>query len=1000
MPTCSVIIPVYNGMPLTRQCLDAVFHTATRAVETEIIVVDDHSGDLTPQLLASYGDRLRTVRHEENTGFSTACNDGAAIASGEYLVFLNNDTIPCPGWLDALVHYAERHPNAAVVGSKLVYLNETIQHAGIVVRDDRYPWLIYTGFPADHPAVNVSRRFQAVAAGCALVRRHLFEQVAGFDPAFRNGYEDVDLCFRLGVLGYEIHYCHESMLYHLESSSPGRHDHANQNISVYDSRWKYRVRPDHLDYYVADGLLAVEYGALYPARFSVAPELGTVSDDERQMHADRMLDHRTYQVFRLLEETKRLRSMMDASSIATGADPFASAGRAKLRAFLATRQRLSLPQTDDPLVSIVIPVHNGAAHTYMALESIIAHTHGIPYEVIVVDDGSGDETRHLLECVDRLRVDSHVSNIGFGESCNHGAAMARGRYLCFLNNDTLVTPGWLDALVESLEGEPTRGAAGAKLVYPGGDLQEAGSIIWRDGTTSAYGRGDDPFAPAYCYLREVDYCSAACLVVRAALFRSLGGFDARYAPAYYEDADLCMRLREAGYAVMYVPRAVVIHAEHGSSGQGMAMRLQERNRALFTARWGHRLLSQGTSDAGEEPLRRDRRPGRRLLVIDDSVPVPQFGRGLPRTRALLTALVDAGYVVTYLPIHDTAAHEPTTTELQQIGIEVLHGIADADGAIRQRPDLYDAALISRPHHARFIDVVRAANPRAAIIYDAEAVFALRDAYHAEAVGAPLAARTVEARVRAELVPVGSADVVLTVTETERQVVRRYYPEIPIALWGHAMTIHRTRAGFGKRAGLLFVGYLGSSPNAAAVLTLLNDILPAVPEERVGVLTIVGLDATAEIEAAATRAGTRVVLAGYIVDLAPIYEASRVFVAPHRWAAGVPLKVLEAMSFGVPCVVSALLAQQLGITDGNEALVATTAEEFGAKVARLATDATLWAAIQRAARQFVRDHYDPSVMRQALTRQIEETIARKRATTLLADRDALANAIAPSYAAHG
>ena len=121
MSQCSVIIPVYNKASLTRQCLDALLAHPPQSTSIEIIVADDASTDVTGQLLAGYGDRIRVVRHATNAGFATSCNDGAAAAAGEYLVFLNNDTIPKAGWLDALLGYTTGHPRASVVGAKLLF---------------------------------------------------------------------------------------------------------------------------------------------------------------------------------------------------------------------------------------------------------------------------------------------------------------------------------------------------------------------------------------------------------------------------------------------------------------------------------------------------------------------------------------------------------------------------------------------------------------------------------------------------------------------------------------------------------------------------------------------------------------------------------------------------------------------------------------------------------------------------------------------------------------
>lgn len=925
-------------------------------------------------VLINPGERIRAIRHEVNMGFAVSCNDGAAIADGDFLVFLNNDTIPQAGWLDALLHYAIQYPEVAIVGAKLLYPNNTIQHAGIVFHDNGDPRHVYAGFPANHPAVNVSRRFQAVTAACALVRRPAFEQVAGFDTVFRNGYEDVDLCLRLGALGADIHYCHESVVYHLESVSDGRRTHDVTNYEQYRSRWAHRVRQDAVQYYVDDNLLKIAIPFLYPTQFTISPLLGTISGETEQ-ETDQVLNQRAEQVFSLLRENIDLRAGRAVGHLDPMAIPFDNLSRVRLRAFLATRQQLVFPQADNPRVSIVVPLFNAASSTYAMLESLRACDSVVPYEVILVNDGSMDETPQLLEQIENVHVCVNEENMGFGKTCNRGAMMARGEYVCFLNSDTVVTPGWLDALVDVSATDSRCGAVGAKLISPNGRLQEAGSIIWSDGATTGYGRGADPFDPEYSYVREVDYCSAACLLVRRDLFNALGGFDDQYAPAYYEDVDLCMSIRGAGYTIVYAPCSVVFHLEHASSGHKDAMRLQERNRAYFISKWAASLLDRGEVSGAADVAYRDRRSGRRLLVIDDAVPVKHFGRGLPRTRALVGALTESGYIITYLPVQDPAPHEPITAELQRSGIEVLHSVTDPEAAIRARYGLYDVAIISRPHHAHLIDIVRQANPGAAIVYDAEAVFAMRDVHKAAAEGVPLLAHSIASLTRSELGPVGSTDLVLTVTETERRIVQRYHPQIPAVVWGNAMPLYSGDDDLSVRRDLLFVGYLGSPHNSDAVRILLEEIYPGVCAVVGCPLHIVGMDPPPDVQAAA-YADDRVILAGYVEDLTPVYAHSRVFVAPHRWAAGIPIKVLEAMAHGVPCVISRLLGEQLGIADGDEALVATDASDFVEKTIRLMQDDSLWERIRESAREHLRTRYDPQTMANVLRHSIDNAFALK------------------------
>lgn len=307
MPDCSIVIPVHGLAEVTRQCLDRLLGELPRSRDPEIIVVDDASRDGTLAMLAEYGSAIRVVAHAENRGFSHACNSGAEVASGRRLVFLNNDTIPLAGWLDALVHHAETHPQAAIVGSKLLYPDGTIQHAGMVFDADRHPRHIYLGFRGDHPAVNRSRPYRMVTGACMLIARATFEAAGGFDTAFVNGYEDVDLCLRVGAFGREVHYCHESVLIHLESVSDGRTARDSSNHDLFRRRWGAKVAPDDLLYYQQDGLLRFHYRGVSPMALTVAPELGVIDDEARRTPADRLLATRADQVRALLKETITLR---------------------------------------------------------------------------------------------------------------------------------------------------------------------------------------------------------------------------------------------------------------------------------------------------------------------------------------------------------------------------------------------------------------------------------------------------------------------------------------------------------------------------------------------------------------------------------------------------------------------------------------------------------------------------------------------------------------------
>jgi GT2 family glycosyltransferase len=314
MTRISIVVPVHGKAALTAQCLDRLYTEVHGREDVEVIVVDDGSPDETRAIVEA-ADWVRLVVHETSKGFATSCNDGAAAASGCYIVFLNNDTVGRSGWLNQLADYADAHPTAGAVGAKLLYPNETIQHVGIVICSDHLPRHVYRGFDADHPAVTRSRRFQAVTAACVLVRRDAFEEVGSFDEAFANGFEDVDLCLRLAATQHEIHYCADSVLVHLEAATRGDDAEAfRRNAELYLEKWGQTVRVDDVATYVEDGLVRFEPGDVYPLGLTVSPELAVVEMDE--LDAFRLLGVRSRQVFDLLKENTLLRSQALADRMA------------------------------------------------------------------------------------------------------------------------------------------------------------------------------------------------------------------------------------------------------------------------------------------------------------------------------------------------------------------------------------------------------------------------------------------------------------------------------------------------------------------------------------------------------------------------------------------------------------------------------------------------------------------------------------------------------------
>ena len=403
----------------------------------------------------------------------------------------------------------------------------------------------------------------------------------------------------------------------------------------------------------------------------------------------------------------------------------------KLRQFLVNPEaRLILPRHEAPVVSILLVLYNKAEYTFQCLETILANA-DLPYEVVIVDNASTDATGQLLARLENAKIVSNEENVGFLKACNQGARHARGHWLLLLNNDTQVLPGLFSQLVAATAVEGC-GAVGGKLILPDGTLQEAGSIIWRDGSCLGYGRGDDPDRPQYSYLKEVDYCSGACLLVDRELFEKVGGFDERYRPAYYEETDLCMQIRKAGRKVLFQPAAKLIHYELGSSSSlAQAMELHVANREKFAAKWRSELALQPEAHQRNILLARERNgAAKRVLFLEDRIPDPNLGSGYPKSHEIVSIMLDLGLKITLFPLRYKDRPEPCTAGLQQQGIEVFYATERCDlelaELLRERRDYYDYFWISRPHNMKqATDQIRKFCPQAEVICDAEALFALR-----------------------------------------------------------------------------------------------------------------------------------------------------------------------------------------------------------------------------------------------------------------------------------
>ncbi len=591
-------------------------------------------------------------------------------------------------------------------------------------------------------------------------------------------------------------------------------------------------------------------------------------------------------------------------------------------------------------------------------------------EVIVIDDATPDTSTACLAGIHGIRLVINPRNLGFLGSCNTAARVADGEFLLFLNNDTQVLSGWLDQLLAVFRSCDDVGAVGSKLLYPDGRLQEAGCIVWDDGSGWNYGKLDDPDRPAYNYRREVDYCSAASLMVPRALFNRVGGFDACYAPAYCEDSDLAFRLRERGYKVIYQPRSQVVHFEGISHGKDLTSGIktfQSRNQHTFQERW-QPILSREHLPNGAHVMRARDRARKRdiILVIDHYVPEPDRDAGSRTMLCCIQALLQAGLVVKFWP--QNLRYSPGyTAALQDIGVEVAYG-GDSDAFSHWLADNahdIDYVLLSRPQVAAafLADLKRHRNIR--LLYYGHDLHFCRMRAQAKVLGDSLIAREADRMEQLERSVWRQVDVVMYPSDAEIAEVIALEPQVTArTLLPYCFADFATLRTPAAEPLILFVGSFGHPPNQEAVLWFASHVLPLicarVPDAR---LAIVGSNPSPDVQALAGEAISVSANVSAVV-LREFYRAARVAAVPLRYGAGVKLKVVEAMREGLPLVTTSTGAQGL---PGLERIVSVCdePEAFADAICRLLTDDALWTQRCTAQIAYVASRFSETAFRGAL-----------------------------------
>jgi glycosyltransferase involved in cell wall biosynthesis len=653
------------------------------------------------------------------------------------------------------------------------------------------------------------------------------------------------------------------------------------------------------------------------------------------------------------------------------------AARARNVSALLARRGLDFSYTGDPVLSVLMQLQNDPAPALLALQALRLATCGQNVELVLVESAKGCPAAMLDVCLRGAHVLRPAPGTSVLEAGLAANLLPPTVPVLLLGADTVIEGDAVAAAQARLESAPNIGAVGGKILSCNGQLQAAGGIVWRDGSCTPYLCGAASDVPEANFTRDVDFCASAFLLLRAGLPSQLAGFGLD--GGTLADAGLCLDILRLGFRVVYDPAVAVTNIAGLDAG---GLHINPTAFKKFQTRHADFLALQPRRWDGSDIRARHARsdPGLRILLIEDRLPFRGLGAGYTRTHDLAHEMARMGHHVTLFPVFRAVESQLRIWHEFASEIEVIHDreLPDLPDFLAARPDFYDVLWLARTQNAaRVLPVLQQAGmelPGRHKILDTEAIAALRDLTKWEMQTGQVADDP-SAAVHAELEYAPAFDTVIAVNEAEAQWLRRIGLG-RVKILGHVQKAKPTAPGFEERQGLLFVGALHdvNSPNLDSLHWFVENVLPRL-EAKLGArprLTVAGY-VNQRLDLTKLSRTPGVYLRGPQEDLTPLYASHRVFIAPARFAAGIPYKLHEAAAFGIPMVATPLLAGQLGWETGTELLTAKTddGEEFAAQIVALYTSPDLWRTLRMQALARVEAENSPALYEAAL-RDILET----------------------------
>ena len=644
----------------------------------------------------------------------------------------------------------------------------------------------------------------------------------------------------------------------------------------------------------------------------------------------------------------------------------------KIKIYKSCPGTFELPDAPTPLVSIIVPVYNQYKYTLLCLWAILQNSGDIAYEVILADDNSSDETKDIGSKIKNLKIVRNNENLRFLKNCNNAAKSAKGKYLLFLNNDTQVQPGWLKPLVDLMEKDPAIGLCGSKLIYPDGTLQEAGGIVWKDGSAWNYGRNKNPAYEEYNYLKEVDYISGASIMLRKDLWNELGGFDEYFAPAYYEDTDLAFRVRyEKNLKVVYQPLSVVVHFEGKSNGTDTNSGLkayQVTNGKKFYERWKN-VLQENQTTTDNLFLARDRSQNKKTLLFIDAIMLTfDKDTGSRVSFQYLQFFRKAGLNVKFLP-QKAQPKEKYQDAIQQLGVEVVQAkeyYTDYKTWLKENGKYIDYVYLNRPTVADWCIKELKKYTNAKIIYQGHDLHFLRELRRYETEKSPEALKSSNFHKEIETRIIKEADVTCMFSDVEIAEIKKFAPQanahsVPLFVFDTALKkdiVYQPQ----KRKDIMFIGGFRHTPNIDGIKWFVKEVFPKakkkIPDLK---FYLVGSNAPNEI---LKLTSDDIIVTGFVTDeqLDEIYKNIKISVVPLRFGAGVKGKVIEAIYNKVPVITTTIGAE--GIDNSSGILgVYDKADKFAEELVKLYNDDKRLEEISEMSLGFIDKFYSENAVRE-------------------------------------